>query len=74
MHEVDLSACDMVGSVLDDCDMAGATFDNTNIEKADLRTAINYTIDPNANRIKNAKFSLPEAVGLLYKFDIEVSG
>lgn len=33
LHEVDLTECDLSGSVFTDCDLAGATFDNTNIER-----------------------------------------
>jgi fluoroquinolone resistance protein len=42
------------------------------LEKADLRTAYNYSIDPSINKIKKAKFSLPGVVGLLSKYDIEI--
>ncbi len=72
MHEVDLAECDMSCSVLDNCDLAGASFDATGLEKADLRNSINYSIDPDRNRIKKAKFSLHGAIGLLDKYDIEV--
>jgi len=50
----------------------GATFDKATLEKADFRTAINYSIDPTNNRIKKAKFSLLGVVGLLDKFDISI--
>ena len=44
------------------------------LEKADFRTAFNYSIDPENNRMKKAKFSPPEVVGLLNKYDIEIDG
>jgi len=59
-------------SVFDNCDLTGATFYITNIEKADFRTSDNYSIDPENNRIKKAKFSLPAVTGLLDKYDIKV--
>ncbi len=74
LHEVDLTECDLAGAVFDTCDFSGATFDHTILEKADLRTAYNYSIDPERNRIKKAKFSLPEVVGLLNKYDIVIEG
>jgi fluoroquinolone resistance protein len=73
LHEADLTECDLTGSVFDNCDLALARFDNTILEKADLRTAYNYSIDPDRNKIRKAKFSLPAATGLLDKYDIEIS-
>jgi len=72
LHEVDLTECDLSGSVFTDCDLAGATFDNTNIEKADLRTAYNYALDPERNRMKKALFAMTGLPGLLGKYGIVV--
>jgi hypothetical protein len=52
--------------------LAGATFDNTNLEKTNFTTAFNYSIDPDNNRIKKAKFSVPGVLGLLNKYDIVI--
>lgn len=49
-----------------------AIFKNTNLESVDFRTSFNYSIDPDLNRIKKAKFSLSGIAGLLNKFDIEI--
>ena len=73
MHEVDLAECDLTLAVLDNCDLQGATFDNTNLEKANLKTAYNYSIDPDKNKIKKAKFSVHGIAGLLDKYDIDIS-
>jgi uncharacterized protein YjbI with pentapeptide repeats len=70
---VDFTETDISESMLDNCDLRNATFDRTILEKADLRTAYNYHIDPETNRLKKAKFSLPEVVGLLAKYDISIS-
>ena len=70
MNETDFSECDLTGSLFDNCDMAGATFDNSNLEKVDFTTAFNFSIDPEINRIKKAKFALPGVLGLLNKYDI----
>jgi fluoroquinolone resistance protein len=74
LQEVDLTECDLTGSVFDNCDLMNATFENTIIEKADLSTAYNYSIDPEMNRIKKARFSLTGVMGLLDKYDIEIDG
>ena len=72
LHAVDFSGCDLSNSVFDNCDLTKATFENTIIEKVDFRTSFNYSIDPEINRIKKAKFSLGGVTGLLYKYDIEI--
>jgi hypothetical protein len=42
------------------------------LEKADFRTSYNYSINPEVNRIKKAKFSTAGIAGLLCKYDIEI--
>lgn len=72
LHEVDFAECDLTGAVFDHCDLAGAVFDHTNLEKADFRTAYNYIIDPEMNRIKQARFSILGVSGLLAKYGIDI--
>ncbi len=72
LQEVDFTECILNNSVFDNCDLTEATFYNTNIEKTDFRTSGNYSIDPENNRIKKAKFSFPDVTGLLDKYDIEI--
>jgi fluoroquinolone resistance protein len=74
LREADFTECDLTSSLFDNCDLTSATFDHTTIEKADFRTSYNYSIDPEKNRIKNAKFSLHGVSGLLDKYDIEIEG
>jgi uncharacterized protein YjbI with pentapeptide repeats len=72
LHEVDFTEADCNNAVFEQCDLSGAKFEKTNLEKADLRTAFNYSIDPEINRIKKAKFSIEGIVGLLDKYDIQI--
>ncbi len=72
LHEVDFTEADLSLAQFDNCDLNRATFINTNLEKADFRSAYNYTIDPEQNRIKKARFSLDGLAGLLHKYDIEI--
>jgi fluoroquinolone resistance protein len=58
--------------VFEGCNMTAAIFDQTTLEKADLRTSYNYSIDPETNRIKKAKFSITGVAGLLDKYDIVI--
>ncbi|MBN1650376.1 MAG: pentapeptide repeat-containing protein [Bacteroidales bacterium] len=72
LQEVDFTEADLSASHFDNCDLSGAHFENSKLQKADFRSAFNYRIDPELNRIKKAKFSLTEIGGLLYKYDIEI--
>lgn len=72
--ECDFSKADMSLSEFRDCDLLLSTFSNTNLEKADLRTAVNYSIDPDRNRLRKAKFSLQGLPGLLEKYDLNIDG
>jgi uncharacterized protein YjbI with pentapeptide repeats len=71
--EVDFSESDLSGSSFYNCDLHGAVFDQTNLEHVDFSSAMNFTIDPSLNKIKNAKFSMEGLPGLLSKFGIQVS-
>ena len=70
LKEVDFSEVELTEAVFVSCDLIGAVFENTLLVKADLRTAINYSIDPEKNKIKKARFSLPAVTGLLNKYQI----
>ncbi|RPD42124.1 pentapeptide repeat-containing protein [Chitinophaga barathri] len=71
-QEADFSECDLSSTLFDHCDFSNATFDHTTLEKADLRTSFNYSLDPERNRIQQARFSLYGLPGLLGKYNIEV--
>ena len=58
--ETNLTQADFSGT-----DFQDSQFKDSNLTKADFSTARSYTISPNANVLKEAKFSLPEAVSLL---------
>jgi len=66
-REANLSKASFLGT-----DLAKSLFGNTNLAEADLSQARNYQIDPGSNILKDAKFSLPEAMALLYSMDIEI--
>lgn len=70
LNEIDFSEADLSHAVFENCDLLKSVFENTILEKADLRTSYNYSINPEINKIKKAKFSLPAAIGLLDKYDI----
>ena len=70
---ITLTAADLSGAVFADCDLNGAIFDRTVLEKADFSTARNYSIDPETNRIRRARFSISGLPGLLGRYDIDIS-
>lgn len=73
LQEADFTDADLSGAIFDNCDLQGALFENTNLEKADLYSSYNYSIDPEKNRIRKARFSRAEVIGLLIKYDIEIT-
>ncbi|MCU0471311.1 MAG: pentapeptide repeat-containing protein, partial [Arcicella sp.] len=72
LQEVDFIEADLTGLFLDNCDLAGVKFERSILEKVDFRTAQYYTINPEKNRIKKAKFSLTGISGLLEQYNIVI--
>jgi len=72
MHDVDFSEATASSALFDNCDLHNAFFANSILEKADLRTAYNYSINPETNSIKKAKFSMAGVTGLLNQYDIVI--
>jgi fluoroquinolone resistance protein len=64
-READLSRADFSGT-----DLSKSLFGDTDLSEADLSRARNYSINPGRNTLKQAKFSLPEAMSLLHNLDI----
>jgi uncharacterized protein YjbI with pentapeptide repeats len=64
-RESNLSQADFSGS-----DLSDSLFNHTDLSKANLSQARNYRIDPEKNDLKKARFSMPEAISLLYSMDI----
>lgn len=72
LHNVDFTECDLTAALFDHCDLLNAKFEHTVLEKADFRTSTNYAIDPEINKIRKAKFSLPGVIALLDKYDLDI--
>jgi fluoroquinolone resistance protein len=70
---VNFSASNLTGCIFDRTDLLGATFNKTNLSKADLSSAYNFIIDPELNTLKKARFSMQGMVGLLAKYDLDIS-
>lgn len=72
LREVQFARADLAGSSFTRCDLARAAFLRTNLENADFSTAYNFTLDPDANRLRKAKFSVFGLPGLLEKYGLDV--
>jgi uncharacterized protein YjbI with pentapeptide repeats len=72
LEEVEFVGTDLTNSVFKNCDFRKAAFENTLLEKADLRTSFNFSINPETNKISKAKFSKQNIIGLLDNYKIIV--
>ncbi|RXQ94525.1 pentapeptide repeat-containing protein [Ancylomarina salipaludis] len=72
LKETDFTEVNLSASIFSDCDLTNAVFLNTILEKVDFRTAKNYSIDPESNKLKKAKFSAFNLEGLLYKYQLDI--
>ena len=70
IREANFGETDLTNSVFSNCDLDKTIFYKTNLSQTDFRTAINFSIDPELNKIKKAKFSMHGLAGLLYKYEI----
>jgi len=68
--DVDFRDSDLSGADMSHSDFTDSLFVRTILGKSDFTGASNYNINATLNDIKKAKFSLPEAVSLLYGLDI----
>ncbi|MFN2172536.1 MAG: pentapeptide repeat-containing protein [Candidatus Promineifilaceae bacterium] len=66
--EADLTGADFSGS-----DLSKSTFHQTKLQGANFAGAAGYHIDLTQNDAAKAKFSLPEAMSLLYALNIEIT-
>ncbi len=73
LKETDFTESNLAEAVFSGCDLKGVIFDQTNLQKADFRTAQNYTIDLDRNKVKGAQFSKEDVHGLLTKYGVKIS-
>jgi uncharacterized protein YjbI with pentapeptide repeats len=72
LHQVDFSEADLTGVIFENCNLENTLFNKTILDKADFQTAYGFSIDPEINKIRKAKFSSIGIKGLLDKYDIEI--
>ena len=64
--------CNLEQSLFDKCNLEHTVFTNNNLKKANFESSKNYLIDPKYNDLKDAKFSLPEALSFLSLLPIKI--
>lgn len=72
LKECHFTNTNLISADFGEVDLSGTVFHNCDLSMADFASAVRYDIDPQTNKIKKAKFSLPEAVGLLKGFGITI--
>lgn len=72
LKEVEFIGCDLTQSLFDNCNLQGAIFNDTQLKEVNFLTAYNYSIDPEFNPMKKARFSTQGITGLLDKYDIKI--
>jgi uncharacterized protein YjbI with pentapeptide repeats len=72
MEEADFTGADLTGSLFDNSNLMRTLFEHTCLEQADFRTAGNYSINPETNRLRKARFSLAGVPGLLDRYGIRI--
>jgi uncharacterized protein YjbI with pentapeptide repeats len=70
MHSVNFTMADLVKTELLNCDLYEAIFNNTNLSGVDLTKVTNFSIDPEMNKMKHARFRPQDLERLLYKYDL----
>lgn len=68
--DVDFREAVLVEANFNDSDLNQSLFHHTDLTRADLSRAKSYSISPTQNILKDAQFSLPEALSLLTALEI----
>lgn len=69
-HDADFAEANLSEAVCVGTDFKDSRFLHTDLGEADFTGAKNYAIAPNLNALRKTRFSLPEAMALLYGLDI----
>ena len=72
LENADFTLADVSKGTFEDSNLKNAVFDQTNLTESNFRTAINFRIDPELNKIRGASFSKDNLEGLLDKYQIKI--
>ena len=71
-HDVDFREAELTEANFSHSDLSNSLFGHTDLSDANFEEAVNYSIDILNNRLKGARFTRAEALGLLEGLDIEL--
>ena len=72
MKEADFTEANLSNSFFDHSNLTDAVFDRTILDNANLKNAINFSIDPTKNQLKKTKFAKDNLAGLLDRLNIMI--
>jgi len=72
LAEADFTNADLTGATFADCDLTGTIFHDTQLAGADFTTATGFSLDPEANNLRGARFALAGLPGLLDKHGLVI--
>lgn len=72
LQEVDFVETNLTAASFENSNLLRAVFANSILEQADFRTAYNFSIDPENNKMTKAKFSAQALAGLLDKYNLDI--
>ena len=72
LQDVEFNQTDLTSSQFENCNLLNSKFINSILENVDFKTSYNFSIDLEMNKVKGAKFSIQNIIGLLDKYDIEI--
>lgn len=72
LNSVDFTETNLSNAIFEHCDLKNAIFHQTILKQVDFRTSFNFSIDPEYNNIKKAKFSKNNLAGLLVKHQLKI--
>lgn len=68
----DFSETDLTSSIFEKCDLSAAVFMRSTLSSVNFVSSFNFTIDPEKNLLRKAKFSADGLIGLLENYGIIV--
>ena len=68
----DFSEADLTSVIFEKCDLSTAVFMRSTLSGANFVSSYNFTIDPEKNLLRKAKFSVDGLAGLLENYGIIV--
>ena len=72
--DCDFFGADLMKGDFSNCELKGSLFENCDLRQADFRGATTYAIDPLKNKVKKARFSMPEVLSFLAPYELVIDG